>query len=137
MARPWRSATSPDTHSPNRSRQPHPRTRGRAGPLRQWAVLTRRSADLLIRNWQTSSGVDETPPGQEGGGDADDVDSPRFSWEDAIATTITQSAVAFAGFATVLFALSALVGVLRRNVTTLAIYQEPPVDVDVEQSRAS
>jgi hypothetical protein len=44
-------------------------------------------------------------------------------------------AVAFAGLATVLFALSALVDVLRRNVTTLAIYQWPPVDVDVEQSR--
>ena len=35
---------------PHRPRQPHPRAPRRAGPLRQWAVLTRRSADLLVRN---------------------------------------------------------------------------------------
>jgi ABC transport system ATP-binding/permease protein len=43
------------TPAPERSRPhlpvpPDPRTRRRAGPFRQWAVLTRRNADLLVRN---------------------------------------------------------------------------------------
>jgi ABC transport system ATP-binding/permease protein len=35
---------------PNPSGEPDPLVRRRAGPLRQWAVLTRRNADLLVRN---------------------------------------------------------------------------------------
>ena len=35
---------------PNPSGEPDPLARRRAGPLRQWAVLTRRNADLLVRN---------------------------------------------------------------------------------------
>ncbi|HET6950731.1 MAG TPA: ATP-binding cassette domain-containing protein [Acidimicrobiales bacterium] len=35
---------------PSRPPRRDPQARRRAGPLRQWAVLTRRSADLLVRN---------------------------------------------------------------------------------------
>ena len=37
-------------NQPGRSGRREPRSHRRAGPLRQWAVLTRRSADLLVRN---------------------------------------------------------------------------------------
>jgi ABC-type multidrug transport system ATPase subunit len=50
------SGAPPRVPQPSASNQPDPPDRhdplapSRAGPLRQWAVLTRRSADLLIRN---------------------------------------------------------------------------------------
>jgi ABC-type multidrug transport system ATPase subunit len=41
---------APAQSVPNPSGEPDPLAHRRAGPLRQWAVLTRRNADLLIRN---------------------------------------------------------------------------------------
>ena len=50
-----RSITGAPTPAPEQSMsspsgEPDPLARRRAGPLRQWAVLTRRNADLLVRN---------------------------------------------------------------------------------------
>ena len=44
------AAAPPAPQRPNQLGQRDQRARRRAGPLRQWAVLTRRSADLLFRN---------------------------------------------------------------------------------------
>jgi ABC transport system ATP-binding/permease protein len=47
---PTRVTEPPVPNQPGQPGRREPRSQRRAGPLRQWAVLTRRSADLLVRN---------------------------------------------------------------------------------------